>query len=136
MDDKQDQKVRPYIAGGVLFTVAALGVSLAQYLYTIGSGLSDRVQRNTTCCASFESYRAEDSYQRQYWVNVIDDNRRHIEQLESRLSILATQVESLLKDPGKRPDPFTGQDGREMRDMLRREIKESVDSLRNDMRQK
>ena len=67
------EKVRPWAAAGVLVAVATLGFGMAQSVASFFSSVRIELSSNAKCCESFKSYQAEDSAQRNVWIQIIRD---------------------------------------------------------------
>ena len=108
------------IAWGIVAPFAALGLTVALASINGYDKLRSLIHSNDACCADFRSYRDEDSGQRQFWVNVIERIRDQTTDVVRRLAAAEAHIEELRRQPGARPDPFTGTEGRELEKRIKR----------------
>ena len=103
---KFGEKARPWASTAVLVSVAALGWGVAQGVGSFFDSIRVELSNNAQCCESFRSYRAEDSAQRQFWVNVIQEllaanttQNHELAHLNARTSVLEAKADAV--SPGR-----------------------------------
>ena len=119
---------------GSIIATGALGYSLAQGIVGVYHHFSDQLHTNSECCRDYQAYKTEDSYQRRYWVGVIDKMQDRISDHGERLIRLRDSVELVRTKPTARPDPWTGTQARaesQRIDLQIEAIKDRIKRLEN-----
>jgi polyhydroxyalkanoate synthesis regulator phasin len=86
------EKARPWASAAVLITAATLGWAVAEGVARFADSVRVQLGNSATCCESFRAYRLEDSAQREFWVDVIQQLRQDDHKFSERLSNLHTTV--------------------------------------------
>jgi hypothetical protein len=86
------EKARPWASAAVLITAATLGWAVAEGMGRFLDSVRVQLSDSATCCESFRAYRAEDSAQREFWVDVIQQLRQDDHKFSERLSDLHTSI--------------------------------------------
>jgi len=125
------EKARPWARLGVLVAVASLAVAFVNVVDGVVQRFHAGIAGNAECCKSFEAYRDEDSNQRNFWVNVIEELRGEVAnigttlfELRTEIAIAQTKIETLERT-GSIPDDS------ELEAALK-DIRETLQKLQND----
>ena len=98
---------------GVALPAAAILVTVLTWSHGIFVGILDRIARIDSVVAANSAHRVEHESESEYWVGEIRSNTNAIRVIEQR-------VAELRSVPQARPDPFTGTDGRKLRERIER----------------
>ena len=98
---------------GVVLPAVAILITVLTWSHGVFVGLLDRIARLDSIVAANSAHRVEHESESEYWVGEIRSNTNAIRVIEQR-------VAELRSVPQARPDPFTGTDGRKLRERIER----------------
>ena len=98
---------------GVALPATAILITVLTWSHGIFVGILDRIARLDSIVAANSAHRVEHESESEYWIGEIRNNTKAVRVLEQR-------VAELRSVPQSRPDPFTGTDGRKLRERIER----------------